>query len=1009
MDLKAEFGAVLGRSSVKCLEKILLESLSPREEPLLAYRTYLANTVSCHTSHRSISLLGGGELDLFYAKEEPLTPPKYFNFFSGGDLSKLESCLAVRFVIVSNSSDKRLRCKNGEWQKIHDQRIYDLCRASSASRVVASFLLLEREVGEWILRKREATEAPPTELFYTPLKAEAIFCSPAQKHILLSSSNQCWIQVLVQVLGKSLSKEHEHSQDCGSLARFLSLQKDQLRNSTDDHELVVLVASHLRSLPRSRTRNMKLAKNNVFAVLKEVSDPGRECDKNVPVVSILAEPVGMYLLKEPFAQAVRSARQSCGTRDQSKPTIPSKRKREASSSPRPSKRSVADVSGRVRVETSLCPCEACSESKKYEKNMSFKGPQAVYRADLSLTDLLSMVGRLDSKAELDLERAGHFSVASFDIETYARKIDASAGNEDLNFEQRKFSNRALPRQIEATQEIALIGFQDYRMMLDSEPVQIFKHDNDRPKEVVQLFLRTVLDRRAEAVTLKTGILLELTTWIESYKKAHFLFYAEQGMMSSRFFAHAGCPQEDTFYSTDASDDLGEGDNLESSVEDNFFEKRRPTLDEEYLIIQEELLAKENKQTLSKADRIENELEIKSFRKIEYSWKYSLFGKIEARLKRLTQAYYVWALNGSSFDFVLLCSQLMVFAKENKIGPVSVQKEGSKLRWLKLAGVRFCEIQHLLFPGTSLASLAKTCNLKDAKGIFPFDKFTSMDYLDESKLPQLSKDWQSLLNPTKAPSQQEVDEALSLFEREGFVNVGEYLQHYLALDVSILLQCVIAMEKEYMRILGLDFIEVGKITVSSLSAAGAQAFLTRGKRMAQFSCNHARLYAVSLKSLRLLKESILSSLFMHSRAPSQLLKLSSRGGLTACTRSFAGEDVDIKPFADLMRIQMEEERDDQGGPGSLELFLQKRQMSVEDYLVRCNAHLEEVKHPQAASHAVYIDLGSLYATSGELSKSSRPPYTIPCDVALGLAIQTGALLCLMVACLYVLTFVVFFIE
>ena len=44
----------------------------------------------------------------------------------------------------------------------------------------------------------------------------------------------------------------------------------------------------------------------------------------------------------------------------------------------------------------------------------------------------------------------------------------------------------------------------------------------------------------------------------------------------------------------------------------------------------------------------------------------------------------------------------------------------------------------------------------------------------------------------------------------------------------------------------------------------------------------------------------------------------------------------------------------------------------------------MKDPQPATHAVYIDLGSLYATSGESGEQSR------CDVIAGLVLQAVAL-------------------
>ena len=66
------------------------------------------------------------------------------------------------------------------------------------------------------------------------------------------------------------------------------------------------------------------------------------------------------------------------------------------------------------------------------------------------------------------------------------------------------------------------------MMLDSEPVQIFTHDSEQPKAVVGQFLESVLERRLEAVAIKTGILSELISWVEEYKRAHFAFFVGRG-------------------------------------------------------------------------------------------------------------------------------------------------------------------------------------------------------------------------------------------------------------------------------------------------------------------------------------------------------------------------------------------------------------------------------------------------------------------------------------------------
>ena len=56
-------------------------------------------------------------------------------------------------------------------------------------------------------------------------------------------------------------------------------------------DLVLILASHLRSSVRAKASTMILVKNNTFAMLKEVSNPGKECERSAPLVSVLLEPL----------------------------------------------------------------------------------------------------------------------------------------------------------------------------------------------------------------------------------------------------------------------------------------------------------------------------------------------------------------------------------------------------------------------------------------------------------------------------------------------------------------------------------------------------------------------------------------------------------------------------------------------------------------------------------------------------------------------------------------------
>jgi hypothetical protein len=242
--------------------------------------------------------------------------------------------------------------------------------------------------------------------------------------------------------------------------------------------------------------------------------------------------------------------------------------------------------------------------------------------------------------------------------------------------------------------------------------------------------------------------------------------------------------------------------------------------------------------------LEERASARRLRKIELSWKWSLLGTLESRLLSLLCSYNVLGFNAEGFDLIVLCSRLVVLAKELGLRGVRMQRDGGKIRWLKMDGLYFGEVKRLLSPGTSLASLARTFGLRESKGIFPFDLFTDLSFLDRARLPRDAALWASALNPGKSPSQEEVDEAQALFDERGFGSVGEYLAHYLSLDVVILQRAAVAMEDKYYEALGLDFVELRKFTVSSLSSCGAQHFLARNRRVGFFSPNHARMYSVS---------------------------------------------------------------------------------------------------------------------------------------------------------------------
>jgi hypothetical protein len=183
------------------------------------------------------------------------------------------------------------------------------------------------------------------------------------------------------------------------------------------------------------------------------------------------------------------------------------------------------------------------------------------------------------------------------------------------------------------------------------------------------------------------------------------------------------------------------------------------------------------------------------------------------------------------------------SKENGWGRFSLDRDGTRVKHIKFDGIALLEAKRLVGPGSSLDSLSRACGLESVKGAFPFRRLVHYSFLLEPELPSDLASWESDLNPSKSPTAAEVANMLEFYRRQQYTSVGQFLDHYLGLDVSLLLQSLLALKAHYLEILQLDLVEMGKFTVSSLSMAGAQSYLMRTRRPGAFFVNDARTFRV----------------------------------------------------------------------------------------------------------------------------------------------------------------------
>jgi len=99
------------------------------------------------------------------------------------------------------------------------------------------------------------------------------------------------------------------------------------------------------------------------------------------------------------------------------------------------------------------------------------------------------------------------------------------------------------------------------------------------------------------------------------------------------------------------------------------------------------------------------------------------------------------------------------------------------------------------------------------------------------------------------TQAEIDEAQRLFEEAGCSTLGDYLKAYLKLDVDILYIATQCWRKELRGVVGVDFMEVSKFTISSLSYYAGLRVWEANRRIGSFFPNNSQVYRLLRQGMR----------------------------------------------------------------------------------------------------------------------------------------------------------------
>lgn len=204
---------------------------------------------------------------------------------------------------------------------------------------------------------------------------------------------------------------------------------------------------------------------------------------------------------------------------------------------------------------------------------------------------------------------------------------------------------------------------------------------------------------------------------------------------------------------------------------------------------------------------------------------------------------------SGYDHVLLESYLVPYLFEKKHLP-KLEKRGNKVTLIKTRqGIVFRDVCKLLAPSTNLRSFGRLFGFEQEKAHFPFGLLTSVEALKIETLPLNPSEWQSELTDGKTIGPEEIAEAHALFRKANCANLGDYLKAYLKLDVVILYCATQEWRRHLKQLIGVDFVESHKFTISSLSNLASGRSLVARRQLGNFFPNNSQTYRLLREGMR----------------------------------------------------------------------------------------------------------------------------------------------------------------
>lgn len=174
-----------------------------------------------------------------------------------------------------------------------------------------------------------------------------------------------------------------------------------------------------------------------------------------------------------------------------------------------------------------------------------------------------------------------------------------------------------------------------------------------------------------------------------------------------------------------------------------------------------------------------------------------------------------SFNGSKYDLNLIKKHLAVHLKMQHSQKMFAVKRNNQYACLSNETFKFLDITQYLAPGVNYASFLKAFDVKESKGFFPYEWFTSVDKLDYTELPPFGPAWfsslknDSVLNDGLRPPEENYILVQEAWTNNCMKTFKEYLVYYNNLDCGPFVEAVQNLQKYYFN----KNIDIFKVSIS----------------------------------------------------------------------------------------------------------------------------------------------------------------------------------------------------